>query len=71
VDKSQILARAAGKAGYTQESFGDACGVHRNLVGAIERGEQNLRGLNAAPVLGEKGSGERDEWRTASSAERF
>jgi len=30
------------QAGYSQESFGDACGMHRNMVGAIERGEQNL-----------------------------
>ena len=28
--------------GYTQESFADKCGIHRNFMGAVERGEQNL-----------------------------
>ncbi len=30
------------KKGYTQESFADALGLHRNFMGSIERGEQNL-----------------------------
>lgn len=30
------------KNGYTQESFADKCGLHRNFMGSIERGEQNL-----------------------------
>ena len=28
--------------GHTQESFADKCALHRNFMGAVERGEQNL-----------------------------
>ena len=36
------IRRLREKGGYTQESFADACGLHRNFMGAVERGRQNL-----------------------------
>jgi transcriptional regulator with XRE-family HTH domain len=36
------IRRLREKSGYTQESFADACGLHRNFMGAVERGRQNL-----------------------------
>lgn len=38
----QRIRKIRTKLGYTQESFADACGLHRNYMGAIERGEQNI-----------------------------
>ena len=36
------IRRLRQRKGYTQESFADAFGLHRNFMGAVERGEQNL-----------------------------
>ena len=30
------------KEGFSQESFADACGLHRSHMGEVERGESNL-----------------------------
>lgn len=38
----QRIRRLREAKGFTQESFADYCGLHRNFMGAIERGEQNL-----------------------------
>lgn len=32
--------------GFSQESFADHVGVHRTYMGALERGEKNLRLLS-------------------------
>ena len=32
--------------GYSQEAFGDACGIDRSYMGGIERGEHNMTIIN-------------------------
>lgn len=37
--------------GYSQEAFGDACGIDRSYIGGIERGEHNLALLNIMRIV--------------------
>lgn len=44
--------RARRKAlGYSQEAFGDACGIDRSYMGGIERGEHNLALVNIMKII--------------------
>jgi transcriptional regulator with XRE-family HTH domain len=37
-------------AGYSQEAFGDKCGLDRTYMGGIERGERNVALKNVAVI---------------------
>lgn len=37
--------------GYSQEAFGDVCGIDRSYMGGIERGEHNLALINILKVI--------------------
>lgn len=37
--------------GYSQEGFGDACGIDRSYMGGIERGEHNLAMINILKIV--------------------
>lgn len=37
--------------GYSQEAFGDLCGIDRSYMGGIERGEHNLALLNILRII--------------------
>ena len=38
----RAVQRLRKQAGFSQESFADAVGVHRTYMGAVERGEKNI-----------------------------
>lgn len=38
----RVVRQLRTEAGYSQESFADACAVHRTYIGAVERGETNI-----------------------------
>ena len=37
--------------GYSQEAFGDMCGIDRSYMGGIERGEHNLALINILKIV--------------------
>ena len=37
--------------GFSQEAFGDACGIDRSYMGGIERGEHNLALINIMKII--------------------
>ena len=37
--------------GYSQEGFGDACGIDRSYIGGVERGERNLALANIMKII--------------------
>jgi transcriptional regulator with XRE-family HTH domain len=37
--------------GYSQEAFGDLCGIDRTYIGGIERGEHNLALVNVFRII--------------------
>lgn len=42
IQLGRAIRRLREQAGFTQESFADRIGVHRNYMGTVERGETNV-----------------------------
>ncbi|CAN7498185.1 helix-turn-helix transcriptional regulator [Variovorax sp. LjRoot84] len=47
----EAVRRRRKKLGYSQEAFGDACGIDRSYMGGIERGEHNLALINILKIV--------------------
>lgn len=47
----EAVRRRRKKLGYSQEAFGDACGIDRSYMGGIERGEHNLALVNILKIV--------------------
>ncbi len=45
------LGYLSGPDSYSQEAFGDACGIDRSYTGVIERGEHNLALINIMKII--------------------
>lgn len=47
----EAVRRRRKQKGFSQEAFGDACGIDRSYMGGIERGEHNLALLNIMKIV--------------------
>ncbi len=47
----EAVRRRRKELGYSQEAFGDACGIDRSYMGGIERGEHNLALINILKIV--------------------
>ncbi|QNB09802.1 helix-turn-helix transcriptional regulator [Herbaspirillum frisingense] len=47
----QAVRRRRKELGFSQEAFGDACGLDRSYMGGIERGEHNVALINIMKII--------------------
>ena len=47
----ETVRRRRKQQGFSQEAFGDACGIDRSYMGGIERGEHNLALVNIMKII--------------------
>ena len=47
----EVVRQRRKQRGYSQEAFGDACGLDRSYIGGIERGEHNLALVNILKII--------------------
>ncbi|MGD1327126.1 helix-turn-helix domain-containing protein [Pandoraea pnomenusa] len=47
----EAVRRRRKERGFSQEAFGDACGIDRSYMGGIERGEHNLALVNIIKII--------------------